>query len=98
MPAKRKRINPFYALLVPAGFVFAVTAFAYGYMAFQAVNAVRSQANAHAGHPLYRWLRAYGDEAMLIQLAILAVLTIAALATDRYWDPVEKTEPKPPAT
>ena len=85
MPA-RKSFNPFYVLLLPAGFVFAVTAFAYGFMAFQAVNAVRAEAGAHAGHPLFRWLRAHGDEAMLIELAVLAILTFAAMATDRLWD------------
>lgn len=82
----RKSFNPFYVLLLPAGFVFAVTAFAYGFMAFQAVNAVRAEAGAHAGHPLFRWLRTHGDEAMLIELAVLAILTFAAMATDRLWD------------
>lgn len=91
MPAKRI-VNPFYALLLPAGFVFAVTAFAYGYMAFQAVNMVRSEARANAGHPLYAWLRANGDEALLIELAVLAVLTIAAMATDRLWDRASKRD------
>jgi hypothetical protein len=85
MPA-RKSFNPFYALLVPSGLVFVVTAFAYGYMAFQAVNAVRADAGRHAAHPLFQWLRMNGDAAMLIELAVLAVLTVGAIATDRYWD------------
>jgi hypothetical protein len=85
MPAK-KNFNPFYVLLIPAGLVFAVTAFAYGYMAFQAVNAIRSEAGVHAGHPLFQWLRAHGDAALLIELALLAVLTVAAIATDKLWD------------
>jgi hypothetical protein len=85
MPAK-KTFNPFYVLLIPAGLVFAVTAFAYGYMAFQAVNAIRAEAGVHAGHPLFQWLRAHGDAALLIELALLAVLTVAAIATDKLWD------------
>ena len=85
MPAK-KGFNPFYVLLIPAGLVFAVTAFAYGYMAFQAVNAIRAEAGAHAGHPLFQWLRAHGDAALLIELALLAILTVAAIATDKIWD------------
>lgn len=85
MPAK-KTFNPFYVLLIPAGLVFAVTAFAYGYMAFQAVNAIRAEAGAHAGHPLFQWLRAHGDAALLIELALLAVLTVTAIATDKIWD------------
>jgi hypothetical protein len=85
MPAK-KSFNPFYALLVPAGFVFVVTAFAYGYMAFQAVNMVRAEAGQQAGHPLFQWLRANGDLTMLIEVAVLAVLTVGAISTDRFWD------------
>lgn len=85
MPAK-KNFNPFYLLLIPAGVVFAVTAFAYGYMAFQAVNAVRADAGRHAGHPLFQWLRAHGDAALLVELAVLGVLTVGAIATDRWWD------------
>jgi hypothetical protein len=85
MPAK-KSFNPFYALLLPAGLVFVVTTFAYGYMAFQAVNAGRAEAGRHAGHPLFQWLRTHGDLALLIELAVLAALTIGAIATDRWWD------------
>ena len=89
MPAK-KSLNPFYILLIPVGLVFVVTAFAYGFMAFQAVNAVRAEAGRHAGHPLFQWLRVYGDMALLVELAVLAVLTVGAIATDRYWDKSEQ--------
>ena len=91
MPAK-KSFNPFYALLVPAGFVFVVTAFAYGYMAFQAVNMVRAEAGRQAGHPLFQWLRTNGDMTMLVELAVLAVLTVAAIGTDRFWDKSEREQ------
>lgn len=85
MPAK-KRYNPFYVLLIPAGVAFVVTAFAYGLMAFQAVNAVRAEAHRHAAHPLFEWLRGHGDAALLAELAVLAVLTIGAIMTDNWWD------------
>ena len=91
MPAKTP-LNPFYILLIPAGIVFAVTAFAYGYMAFQAVNAVRAEAGMHAGHPLFQWLRVHGDAALLIELAVLAVLTVGAIATDRLMDGSRRDE------
>ncbi|MBX3432726.1 MAG: hypothetical protein KF847_05365 [Pirellulales bacterium] len=94
MPAANRR-NPFYALLIPAGMAFCVTAFAYGFMAFQAVNAVRGEATRHAGHPLYRWLNAHGTTAMLVELAVLAVLTIAAIATDDHWAKPADREPPP---
>jgi hypothetical protein len=82
----RKRLNPFYLLLVIAGLAFVVTAFAYGFMAFQQVNAIRAEAARNADHPLFQWLRVNGNRALLIELAVLAVLTVAAIATDRLWD------------
>jgi hypothetical protein len=81
--AKRRR-NPFYILLVPLGVAFVVTASAYYVMAFQSVNPVRNAAGNQA-HPLFKWLRAHGDSVMLIELAGLAVLTVAAIATDHVW-------------
>lgn len=89
MPAK-KSFNPFYVLLIPTGLVFVVTAFAYGFMAFQAVNAVRAEAGRHMGHPLFQWLRTYGNTALLIELTVLAVLTVGAIVTDRWWDKSER--------
>jgi hypothetical protein len=83
VPTKRRR-NPFYILLVPLGVAFVVTASAYYVMAFQSVNPVRDAAGNQA-HPMFKWLRAHGDEAMLVELAALAVLTIAAIATDHIW-------------
>lgn len=77
--------NPFYALLIPFGVVFCVTSFAYGLMAFQQVNAVPSTVSHHADHPLYAWLRSHGSMAVLVELAILAVLTVGAIATDSWW-------------
>jgi hypothetical protein len=85
MPAKKRR-NPFYVLLVPVGAAFVVTAFAYGFMAFQAVNATPADAASYQSHPMFHWLRANGDTAMLAELAVLGVLTVAAIATDRWWD------------
>ena len=37
-------------------------------------------------------MRAHGDAAMLIELAVLAVLTIGAIATDKIWDAAERPE------
>jgi hypothetical protein len=82
----RKSRNPFYLLLIPVGVVFVVTAFAYGFMAFQAVNGSPADVEANRGHPLFTWLRVHGDAAMLIEIAVLGVLTAAAIATDRWWD------------
>jgi hypothetical protein len=86
----RKRRNPFYILLVPVGTAFVVTAFAYWVMAFQAVRPASAEpptaTTMGPGHPMKRWLRANGDKALCIELAVLGVLTVAAIATDRWWD------------
>ncbi len=82
---KSKSINPFYVLLIPASAAFCMTAVAYGYMAFQAVNSGRQGIGEYADHSLYVWLQSHGTTAILIELAVLAVLTIGAIATDGYW-------------
>jgi len=83
----KKWKNPFYTLLIPAGAAFCVTGFAYGFMAFSEVNAARSGTEplVNAQHPLNAWLNAHGSTAMLIELAVLAVLAIGAMATDSWW-------------
>jgi uncharacterized membrane protein len=83
--AQKKWKNPFYALLVPVGLAFVVTGFAYSFMAFQVVNAGSKRATLHAEHPLFVWLRANGSTAMLVEVAVLAVLTIGAIGTDSWW-------------
>ena len=83
--AQKKWKNPFYALLIPAGAAFVVTGFAYGFMAFQMVNAGAGGADLYADHPLFAWLRAHGSTAMLVELAVLAVLTVGAIGTDSLW-------------
>ena len=81
----KKWKNPFYALLIPAGAVFCITAFAYGFMAFQMVNAGSAGAARFAEHPLFVWLQSHGTTAILIELAILAGLTVGAIGTDSWW-------------
>lgn len=97
MPGPKKRLNPFYVMLAPVGVAFVITAFAYYVMAFQSVAPTRGAAG-HQAHPLLKWLRAHGDVAMLAELATLAVLTFAAIATDHLWGKREDSQSGPPAT
>ena len=83
-PTKKWK-NPFYALIIPTGTAFCVTGFAYGFLAFQQVNAGRTGGALNSKHPLNAWLDAYGTTAILIELAILALLTVGAIATDSWW-------------
>jgi hypothetical protein len=82
---QKKWKNPFYTLLIPVGLALVVTTFAYSFMAFQAVNAGSEAADRYAEHPLFAWLRAHGSTALLVELAVLAVLTVGAIATDNWW-------------
>ena len=83
---RKKWKNPFYALLVPVGLAFVVTGFAYSFMAFQAVNSGSAGASLYAEHPLFAWLRAHGNTALLVEVAVLAVLTVGAIGTDHWWN------------
>jgi uncharacterized membrane protein len=75
--------NPFYALLVVVGVLFVITAFAYGFMAFQSLHASPADIARHEDHPLWNWLRTYGTAAVLTELAVLGGLSFAAMLTDK---------------
>lgn len=80
----KKSANPFYAVLIVAGLVFVVTAAAYGVMATRESRAALS-GEPVAEHALMRWMHDNGNTALLTELTILGVATIAAIATDDYW-------------
>jgi hypothetical protein len=87
MRRSEKFANPFYFLLVIAGVSFALTAFAYGVMAVRANATVRaaSAEELPPTHPLIEWMQRHGDAALACELALLAVSTFGAIATDDYW-------------
>jgi hypothetical protein len=88
----RKSANPFYILLVVAGLMFAITATAYGVMAFRDARP-RNETVAMAStlpastseHPLMQWMRRHGEVALLSELCALAICTFAAIGTDSFW-------------
>jgi hypothetical protein len=91
MTRSRKFANPFYGLLLVAGIAFAMTAMAYGVMAFRD----RDLAAKHHGavvdeHPLMAWMNEHGEKALLSELAALAVFTVGAIATDDFWQRRDK--------
>lgn len=93
MPRSRKFANPFYALLLVAGIAFALTATAYGVMAFRDARPAEAHPPSTAepanipkrDHPLMIWMRRHGEAALLIELALLALCTFGAIGTDDYW-------------
>ena len=89
MKRSQKFANPFYALLLVAGISFALTATAYGVMAFRDRNAhsavaVDTAANS-ADHPLMKWMNRHGETALMCELVFLAICTFGAIGTDDYW-------------
>jgi hypothetical protein len=88
VPRSKKFANPFYSLLLVAGIAFALTATAYGVMAFRearpaAADAV--QATTSVEHPLMNWMSQHGEAALTIELVALAIFTFGAIGTDDYW-------------
>jgi len=88
----RKSANPFYVLLVIAGLSFAITATAYGVMAFrdarprnEAAAMASTTSEANPEHPLMQWMRRHGEVALLSELGALAICTFAAIGTDTFW-------------
>lgn len=77
----RKGFNPFYALLVVVGVVFAVTATAYGVMT---VRKLRHPQEPNP-HPLIEALDEHGAYLLMGELAVLAAASVAAMATDSFW-------------
>ena len=84
MPAA-KAINPFYSLLVVVGVAFVVTACAYGVMSVKMLQPDGAAEVRESTSGLLYALDRYGLKVLLAELAVLAVLTFAAIGTDDYW-------------
>jgi hypothetical protein len=75
-----KAINPFYTLLVVVGVVFAITACAYGVMTVRGLDPHRVGEGG-----LVSLMDRHGMTIMIVEIALLAVLTVAAIGTDEFW-------------
>jgi len=75
--------NPFYALLLVAGVAFCLTACAYVVMAVRQLHA--GQLPTRAGDGFHQLLDRYGAPAMIVELVVLGLATLAAIGTDGYW-------------
>jgi hypothetical protein len=83
MLRKRSAFNPFYALLIILGIAFALTACAYSVMTLRAVRPPQDE--GASGGALLEFLDKRGAHLMGAELALLAVASVGAIATDRYW-------------
>jgi len=78
--AARKPTNPFYIASLPIGILFGLTACAYVVMTMHGLDPQRAEETG-----LVRLMEQRGMLIMMIELATLAVLTIAAIASDDFW-------------
>jgi hypothetical protein len=85
MPKPSAAFNPFYALLLVAGVVFAITACAYGVMAARFVEPAAASTPSSSGQGLLNFLDRHGFTLLLVELLVLAAATFAAIGTDEYW-------------
>jgi uncharacterized membrane protein YphA (DoxX/SURF4 family) len=83
---QREAFNPFYALLVLIGVAFSVTACAYGVMTFVSLRAAEAGQNpAAAASTLAKFMNDHGEKMLGGELLLLAVATVGAISTDRFW-------------
>ena len=75
-----KIVNPFYAALVVVGIAFAMTACAYTVMSFQHLDP-----HALDQPGMSTLMKQHGLTILVVELGLLAVLTVAAISTDDFW-------------
>jgi len=77
----KKAFNPFYALIVIVGTLFAVTAVAYCVMTVRLTDPSGSVSDQFVN-----FLSKHGFTILISELVCLGAVTFAAMATDEYWD------------
>jgi len=78
---RRKRANPFYALLGIVGFLFTITACMY---CLSVLRGIRPTDPAAPPHALETLMDRYGTPLLAGQIAVLAVATFGAVALDHF--------------
>lgn len=78
--SQRKPTNPFYVALLPIGVLFALTACAYLVMTMRGQDPQRGE---DAG--LVALMARHGVMILGVELGALAILTVAAIASDDFW-------------
>lgn len=83
MAGSARRINWCYGLLLVVGVAFSITACSYFVLALRDVRSVAAVGAASPRTGLMDFIDAHGVKLMAGQIVALAVLTVAAIATDR---------------
>jgi hypothetical protein len=77
---QKKPTNPFYMALLPVGVLFVITACAFGVMMVQDLSPQQGQPAGAS-----RLMADHGLAILAGELALLGVLTFAAISTDDFW-------------
>jgi hypothetical protein len=80
--SRRPLANPFYVLLMIVGVAFALTASTYGWSARLKLDPAAFDRN----EAFIALVDRYGMIAMIVELALLTMLTFLAIGTDDYWE------------
>lgn len=78
--AAKKPTNPLYVAAVPVGILFAITACAFVVMMLKSGDPQVSESTG-----LLRLLDRHGVLILVVELAILGVLSLGAILTDDFW-------------
>ena len=79
---RRPFANPFYVLLMIVGVAFVLTACAYGWSARLKLDPETFDRN----EAFIALVDRYGMSSMIVELALLTVLTFLAIGTDDFWE------------
>ena len=90
MDPTKKRVNPFYVLVIIVGVLFSVTACAYVVMTVRQLNSAGSRET----NEFMQWVDQHGLTAFIAELAVLAVATLAAISSDRMWSGSSTEQPR----
>lgn len=89
--AEKKKLNPFYVLLVIVGVAFCVTASAFGLMTLRGVQSSGPviqdlDGSENSGpHPLMTLMETHGMSIIMVELVLLGIFTFAAIGLDQHW-------------
>jgi hypothetical protein len=78
--AAKKPTNPLYIAALPVGILFAITSCAFVVMMLQGGD---PQVGERTG--LMRLLDRHGVLILVVELAVLGILTVGAIFTDEFW-------------
>lgn len=84
MPSSSSKSNPFHILIVVVGVVFTLSACVYGVMAVRSMAVGRQTHNSERSQLLIEVFDRHGTIILLIELAVLAVVVAAAMASDAF--------------